>query len=235
MRKILILAILAVPVIILLTLPVRAILPLFDPPDQLGQVRGTIWSGQARWSQLGHAPMDVEWRWTGGRDWRFQAGDGHTLLEGRLQPGDGLRVRDLTGRIELDRVDLAHWFYNTRPAGHLEVDLSEAILDPGKVPSLRGQVIWADARLEGGVHEHLGRVAIDLEPRDGYQHARVRSLEPAAVQIQGEIRSDQSQYETDLWLRASAERPELTRQLAPLGELQPDGQVRIQLRGSLGW
>ena len=235
MRKILILAIIVLPVIVLVTLPVRTILPLFDPPDQLGQVRGTIWSGQARWSQPGHGPLRVEWRWSGGRDWHIKVSDQATRLDGRIQPGDGLRVRDLTGRIELDRVDLAHWFYNARPAGHLEVDISEGYLNAGEVPRFKGNLIWADARLEGGVHERLGRVAIELEPQPDHQLARIRSLEPAAVQIRGEIRTDDSHYDADLWLRASAERPELTRQLAPLGELQPDGQVRIQLRGSLGW
>lgn len=235
MRKILILAIILVPVIVLLTLPVRMVLPLFDPPDQLGQVRGTVWSGQARWNQPGHGPLRLTWRWSGGREWRVEASDHATRLEGWLRPGEGLHVRDLTGHIELDRVDLAHWFYNARPAGRLEVNLGEGVIDPGQVPRLRGQVIWADARLEGGVHERLGRVAIELEPQPDHQLARIRSLEAAAVQIRGEVRTDDSHYDADLWLRASAERPELTRQLAPLGELQPDGQVRIQLRGSLGW
>ena len=235
MRKILILAIIIVPVIVLVTLPVRTVLPLFELPDALGQVRGTLWSGQANWNQPGHGPLRVQWRWSGGRDWLVEVSDPATQLEGRLRPGGGLHFIDLTGRIELDRVDLAHWFPNTRPAGHLEVDLEESLLLPGEIPRLRGQVIWADARLEGGVHEQLGRVAIDLEPGPEHQLARIRSLDMAPVQIRGEVRTDEHQYHADLWLRAGSDRPELTRQLAPLGELQPDGQVRIELRGNLGW
>ncbi len=235
MRKILILAIILLPVIVLLTLPVRTVLPLFDPPDALGQVRGTLWTGQTSWNQPGHGPLRIEWRWSGGRDWLLEVTDEATHLEGRLRPGGGLHLVDVTGRIELDRVDLAHWFRNTRPAGHLEVDLDEGQLVSGEIPRLQGRVVWADARLEGGVHEQLGRVAIDLEPGPEYQLARIRSLDTAPVLIRGEVRTDEHQYHADLWLRASSERPDLTRQLAGLGELQPDGQVRIQLRGMLGW
>jgi hypothetical protein len=235
MRKILILAIIILPVIVLLTLPVRAVLPLFDLPDGLGQVQGTLWSGQANWNQPGHPPLQVAWRWSGGRDWLVEVTDPGTHLEGRLRPGGALHLVDLSGRVELDRVDLAHWFRNTRPTGHLEVDLDEAYLEPGEIPRLRGQVIWADARLEGGVHEHLGRVAIELEPGSEHQLARLRSMDTAAVILRGEVRADEHEYRADLWLRASPDRPDLTRQLAGLGELQPDGQVRIELRGRLGW
>jgi hypothetical protein len=235
MRKLILLAILAIPIIILLTFPIKVLVPHVNVPDSLGQVNGTVWRGSARWSQSGHAPLDLSWRWQGGRQWQFNARDEGTDLSGYLRPGEGRAVHDLTGRLDLDRVDVAFWLLGTRPTGHLMLDISEARLESGQTPHLAGRVIWEEAALEGRVQERLGRVAIDLEPGQDLQKARIRSLDPAPVQVRGEIQANGQGYEVDVWLRASPDRPDLISQLESLGEVQPDGQVRLQRRGALGW
>ncbi len=236
MRKIVWLAVLAVPLIVLATLPARVVLSFLDTPEGISQVQGSVWSGQAQWRQPGHVPMRVDWRWRGGRQWRWQAEGADTLLQGRWQPtASGLALTEVEGQLALDRVDLAYWLINARPRGHLEVALERAVIVPGQVPEIAGEVTWKEARLEGAIHESLGEIGMNFSQRDGMQIVRVESLRPASVQVRGRIDLDASHYDVDLWLRASSDRPDLGSQLARLGEMQPDGQVRMQLRGMLGW
>lgn len=233
MRKVIFLAVLAIPIILALTLPVSLITPLLDLPPGLDRVRGTVWSGNARLQQPGQAPLNLTWRWQGGRYWQWQAADGQTDLRGRWRPSTVLVLEDIDGRLELDRVDLGHWLLATRPAGYLQLSMALAELPSAEVPRLVGTVVWEDARLEGSVHERLGRIGIDFEPDAQRLQARVSSLEPAPIRVRGSIEADADRYEVDLWLRASADRPDLAREIGILGERQPDGQVRLRLSGAL--
>lgn len=236
MRKILWLALLAIPVIVLVTLPARVVLPWLDVPEGFNQVQGTVWSGRAQWRQPGQSPIRLEWRWRGGRNWRWQAEGVDTHLEGGWQPvSAGLSLTDIEGRLGLERVDLDYWLVNARPRGYLDVAIDRAQLVEGQVPEIAGRVTWREARLEGAVHESLGEIGVDLVHENGNQSIRVESLRPASVQVRGRIELDAERYQVDLWLRASSDRPDLVSQLSRMGEMQPDGQVRIQLRGMLGW
>ena len=233
MRKVIFLAVLAIPIILALTLPVSLIAPLLDLPPGLDRVRGTVWSGNARLQQPGQVPLNLTWRWQGGRHWQWQAADGQTDLRGRWRPSTVLVLEDIDGRLELDRVDLGHWLLATRPTGYLQLSMLQAELPSGEVPRLVGTVVWEEARLEGSVHERLGRIGIDFEPDDQRLQAKVSSLEPAPIRVRGSIEADADRYEVDLWLRASADRPDLAREIGILGERQPDGQVRLRLSGAL--
>ena len=236
MRKIVWLVVLAIPLIVLVTLPARVVLSFLEVPDGIGQVQGSVWSGQAQWRQPGHAPMRIDWTWRGGTHWRWHAEGADTRLEGRWQPvTSGLALSDVTGQVAMDRVDLTYGRINARPRGHLEVALDNALIVPGQAPDIDGKVTWREARLEGAVHESLGEVGMTFERRDGTQIVRVESLQPASVHVRGRIDVDAGHYDVDLWLRVSSERPDLVSQLARIGQAQPDGQVRLQLRGALGW
>ncbi len=236
MRKILWLALLAIPVIVLLTLPARVVVPWLDMPEGISQVQGTVWSGRAQWRQPGQAPMRVEWRWRGGQQWRWQAEGVDTRLEGGWRPvAAGLSLTEVEGRLGLDRIDLAYWLVNARPRGYLDVALDRAVVAPGQVPDIEGRVTWREARLEGAIHESLGEIGLNLSHDNGAQIIRVESLRPASVQVHGRIDLDAERYRVDLWMRASSDRPDLVSQLSRMGEMQPDGQVRMQLRGMLGW
>ncbi len=233
MRKVLVLAVLAIPIILVLTLPVSLIVPLLDLPPGVEQVRGTAWSGSARLQQPGQVPLNLNWRWQGGRHWRWQAMDARTDITGLWRPSGQLVLEDISGRVDLERVDLAYWLPATRPTGYLQLALDQARLATGQVPRLDGEMIWEDARLEGSVHERLGRIGIEFEPAGETLQAKVRSLEPAPVQVRGTIEADARRYEVDLWLRASPDRPDLAREIGILGERQADGQVRLRLAGAI--
>ncbi|MEE4330922.1 MAG: type II secretion system protein N [Wenzhouxiangella sp.] len=250
MRKFVWLGLLAVPIILALTLPVSVVLPLFDPPDALDRVRGTVWSGNAQWRQPGQVPLALRWSWSGGRRWTWRAENGRTRLEGEWRLGAGGAVEAVSGILDLERVDLDHWLYATRPVGYLDLAIDRARLRSGQVPRIEGRAIWEEAGLEGSVHERLGLVEIEFEPGDAgrddnsddsgdasgdkRQRARIQSLDPAPVQVRGTIEADARTYWIDLWLRAAGDRPDLARQIGALGERQADGQVRLRFQGALG-
>jgi len=238
MRKLLIAALIALPLLVIVTLPAGLVIPRFDPPSALGQYSGTVWSGQARWRQAGQVPMILQWRWEGGRRWGWEAFDSVSRVRGQWQPGSGLRLSEVQGRLALERLDLAAWLPLSPPQGHLNLALDHVHLVDGQIPSIEGQAIWEDARLAGVVQESLGRIEVRFEPAEGRSLARVRSLTAAPVLVQGRIElggeEENDRYRVDLWLQADPGRPDLAAQLGTLGVRQADGRVRLQLEGRLG-
>ncbi|RFF28506.1 MULTISPECIES: type II secretion system protein N [unclassified Wenzhouxiangella] len=236
MRKLLWLILLAVPLVIVVTLPARVVVPRLDVGEEVRDVQGTLWRGEAVWQQPGFAPLDVNWRWDSGRDWSWQArGDG-VELDGQWRLNTGAtELTAVTGTIDMNRFDARLWMVNARPRGHVELDVARALIAEGQPPEIDGRLVWRDARLEGAVQESLGEITVRLDSRQQGQRARVESTESGAIQVRGGIELGAERYDVDLWLRASADRPELLRQIAWLGEPQPDGQVRVQLSGALGW
>jgi len=236
MRKILWLILLAVPLIIVATLPARVIVPQMPIGEEVRDVRGTIWRGQAIWQQPGFAPLDVNWNWDGGRSWAWRARGLGVDLDGQwLAHAGRTELRAITGSIEMNRLDARLWLVNARPRGRVEFDIERAVIAEGRAPEIDGRLIWRNARLEGAVQESLGEITVSLDSQERQQRAQVESTEPGAIQVRGGIEMGAERYAVDLWLRASADRPELLRQIAWLGEPQPDGQVRVQLSGALGW
>ncbi len=236
MRKVFWLGLLAVPAILLLTLPARVITPYLDIAEDVRDVQGTIWSGQAVWQQPGQVPLDLDWRWDSGRRWSWQAvGDGVDLSGYWIPANGGTRLEEVSGSVAMKHLDAQVWLANVRPRGQLEIALARVFIADGAPPEIDGSMIWRNARLEGAVHESLGEITVRLVAEDAHQQARIESTEPGAVQIRGTIEFGVEDYQLDLWLRASPNRPELVRQIAWLGEPQPDGQVRIELGGMLGW
>lgn len=236
MRKIFWLGLLALPVIVLLTLPARVVAPHLEIGEDVRDVQGTIWSGQAIWQQPGLLPVDLHWRWDSGRRWSWQAsGDGVELTGYWVAANAGTRLDEVSGSVAMERLDAQAWLANVRPRGRLEIALERAFIADHQPPEIDGSMIWRNARLEGAVHEPLGEITVRLMSGDAHQQARIESTEPGAVQIRGTIEFGVDDYRVDLWLRASPDRPELARQIAWLGEPQPDGQVRIKLSGMLGW
>jgi len=243
MRKLLIAALIVLPLLVILTLPSGLVIPRFDPPPAIGNYGGTIWSGQARWRQAGQVPMALEWRWAWGRQWNWLAFDSESRIEGQWRPGQGINLSDVRGRLAIERLDLEAWLPLSPPQGFVSLTLDSVELIEGEVPKVQGTAIWEAARLAGVVQESLGRIEIEFDApgendssdnQPERQIARFRSLSDAPVTVRGTIALGVNRYDVDLWLRASPDRPDLAGQLGALGERQPDGQIRIRLTGSLG-
>lgn len=232
MRKLLILVIVAIPVLLVATLPARVVVRALDFETlPLEQISGTVWRGQALWSAPGHAPLDLNWRWHPPLSWQWRLSGHETELEGGLDPSPGrLQLTGITGFVPVNRLDLANWLPFTRPEGQLNVELSSLVLSGREMTAADGRVIWEDARLSGAVDEELGRIELDFSDDSGVI-ARIRSLDPVDVQARGTLALAGATYDLDIWLHAR--RPEVQRSLARMGEVQPDGQVRMQQQGQL--
>ncbi|MFW5815528.1 MAG: type II secretion system protein N [Wenzhouxiangella sp.] len=224
----------AVVVLVVATLPAALVAPRLGLPNGVTQIRGTVWSGSAEWRQAGWQPLALSWRWRGGRDWHWQASGGQTALAGRWRVGPKPVLPQVSGRLELERLDLVHWLGVARPVGSLQLDLADVVFAPGAAPRAHGSARWRQAGLAGAIQESLGEIEIDIEQAADGLKLRVRSLHPAAVQVRGAVALTGARYEADLWLRAASGRPRLIAALAEVGELQPDGQVRLRVSGRTG-
>lgn len=232
MRKLLVLVILALPVLVVMTLPARVVVRALDGETlPLEGVGGTVWRGQAAWTTPGYSPLDVDWRWRAPWQWTWRLTGPETELDGLLIPSPGrLRLIDIAGALPVDRLDLAEWVPFTRPEGRLTVELPLLVLSGREVVEVGGRVVWEDARLRGAVDEDLGRIELDFSGGDSVR-ARVRSLDPVDVIVRGTLDIDGTAFDLDIWLQAR--RPDVQRSLARMGEVQPDGQVRMQHQGWL--
>lgn len=228
------LAALVLSLMLVVTLPANMVINAFDTSQRLTRAEGSIWSGQARWQQPGQQPLRVQWRWAGGRGWHWQASDQSTELQGQWRLGRRLVLPVVEGRLAVDRVDLAEWLRVSRPLGYLELMLEQVELADGAPPQARGEILWREAGLAGAIQEPLGLIRLTLSSDQGVLRVGVESLEPAPVMVRGRIDLDADAYALDLWLRSERGRPELQQALMYIGELQPDGQVRVQLRGATG-
>jgi len=235
MNKLTIGLVVVVIVVVVLTLPAAVVAPRFDLPADLGRFQGTVWTGQARWMQTGQEPVAVHWRWAAGRRWHWQARGPGVALDGDWRPGNGVHLRAVAGRLAVERLDLSSWLLFARPTGQIELALDRVVLIAGQRPRIDGRAEWQEAGLQGTVQESLGRVEVEFASDGEPTRAIIRSLEAAAITVRGTLEFDSSNYHLDLWLRAAAHRPDLTRQLGQLGEPQADGQVRIRLSGATGW
>lgn len=238
MRRLFLITLLVLPVLVMLTLPAGLVIPRFDPPAALGQYGGTVWSGHARWRQAGQLPMTLSWGWSWPWRWHWEAADGVSRLQGQWRPGQGIDLSEVTGRLAIERLDLAAWLPLSPPQGVILLEL-ESVLIPGSgAPRVEGVAVWEDARLAGVVQEDLGQIQVRFDPPEAggenRQTARIQSLTEAALLVQGSIEFGAQDYHVDLWLQASPDRPDLAGQLGSLGERQPDGRVRIRLQGRLG-
>ena len=235
MRKLIILALIAIVVVMAATFPAGLATRLIDLPPQLGDVKGTLWNGEAIWRQPRQVPLRIHWRWQPPARWQWQATGGQTALAGNLRPGTGDPVlKTITGRIETGRLDLGYWLPGTRALGRLEVEIERLRLSDGAASGIVGRILWEDAELVGSVNAGLGRIDVVFAAGDD-RIAFFESLEPADVHVTGHLKHANDHYQLDAWLEAAEDRPDLREPLERLGTVDADGRVHIRYRGPLGW
>lgn len=224
--------VLALVVLLLVaTLPARLIAAWVDLPPGVSQVQGYWWSGQAWWQQPEQAPLPIRWQWQFGRQWRWQADDGVSRLEGLYRPGAIQRLNEVSGQLSLERVDLAAWLPGVRANGWLALDLATLAWSGEELAGLSGQLIWEEAALTGLVETSLGRIALSFESDGSPLAAGIRSLEPAPIAVSGELSIDRDRYRLDVRLAPDPARPDLIRQLEYLAEPDGAGQFHLRLSG----
>src|SRR5690625_2103975 len=149
MRRLLWLLVLVIPVLIIVTLPARVVVPRLEVGENVRHVQGTLWKGRAVWRQPGFVPLDIDWAWDGGRRWKWHARGVGVDLEGHwlLRPGV-TTLAAVSGRIDINRLDARAWLLTARPSGQLAVDNRMAPLAATSVPQVVGSLVWEIARRE---------------------------------------------------------------------------------------
>ncbi len=223
--------------LLLATLPARMMVSVVDPADDMGlrQVQGTLWWGEGRLQRPGREALQANWRWSPPLAWQWELEGEDVDLRGSAFPAfdRSLEMREVTGTIDARRLDIDAWLPNVVPAGDFVLDISHIRYEKGRVTGLEGQVTWYNGYLHGAIEESLGTIEILFEPGEAGFEAGIRSVDLAPITVRGRLVLEGGNYEADLWLRAEAGRPELARQLARIGERQPDGQVRLRQSGRL--
>ncbi len=236
-KRIWLVPVLLLPVLILATLPAAVVLPRLNLPANLAQIGGTVWSGSAHWQQAGWQALDIRWQWQGGREWHWDASGGKTRLHGSWRLGKPSVLPEISGQLELARLDLTHWLSIARPGGVLELDVADVVFSETGAIEAQGRIVWREAELRGAIQESLGNIEIRISEAaaDGEAiNLAVESLAPSPIQLRGLVVMNAERYEADLWFKAAPGRSDLTASLAAIGDLQPDGQVRLKVGGSTG-
>lgn len=237
-KKVLIFLAVALPMWLLVTLPASLVLSDKSAGLQLDQIQGTVWSGQARLVLPAQSPIPLQWRWTGGLAWDWALRSEGLQINGQWRITKRHRLSDITGWVDIQKLDIASWLVVIWPKGQmsLDVDFVEWSSELPRQLLAEGLLVWQQAALEGLVNESLGDIRISLSPSDevfGQTRAVISSNAEGAVRISGNITSDGDRYLAELFLAPEPGRDRLLRYLAPLGRLQ-DGAIRIERSGQWG-
>ena len=238
LKKILILLALALPIWVVVTLPASLVLSDEASGLRFDQVQGTVWSGQGRLVLPAQSPIPIQWRWSGGTAWHWSLASEGLVLQGQWRVTDRKRLENITGRVDIQTLDVASWLVVIWPKGQMSVDVAFVEWSDELPRQLlaEGELVWQDAALEGLVNESLGDISVFLSPSEeafGQTQAVISSNAEGAVRISGKITSDGDRYRANLSLAPEPGRDRLLRYLAPLGYVQ-DGAIKIERSGQLG-
>lgn len=237
-KKGLILLVVALPMWVLVTLPASLVLSDESAGLRFDQIQGTVWSGQARLVLPAQSPIPLQWRWTGGLAWSWSLRSESLQVNGQWRVTKRHRLSDISGRVDIQKLDIASWLVVIWPKGQMSLDVA-FVEWSGELPRqllAEGVLVWQEAALEGLVNESLGDINILLSPSDevlGQTQAVIASNAQGAVRISGKITSDGDRYLAELLLAPEPGRDRLLRYLAPLGRLQ-DGAIKIERSGQWG-
>ncbi len=233
-----ILGILLIALMVLVALPAKLIVDqqLLPPALQIDGVSGRWWSGQAAsvtW--YGQPRGRLNWQFSFPDTVNFSLNNGKTeirsaaklkpLLAGRKQAV----FETVKGQIQADELPLP--VEGIELHGELVFNLSEFRAARNRQLNLDGNVIWHQARISGNVALDLGQVDIHLKPQGQQTAIDLANNNSGDVLLTGSGTFAADRYQLQLHLRAGFGKDHLRRQLAQLGELNPDGSTTISLQG----
>ncbi|HET7395611.1 MAG TPA: type II secretion system protein N [Gammaproteobacteria bacterium] len=211
------------------------------PGVQLGDISGSIWSGQARQLVFDSVPLGAvswqfDWRapWSGSLGYRLSLDGEGTRLGGRVRIGRGGRlvIRDLVGRLPLQRLD--HWLPlpPDSVAGLLQLDLTSLIVTNGLPQTAEGSVTLDSASLNWPQAAVLGSYQMQLKTGQGITGEIRDTNGPLALQAQVTLQTD-GQYRVNGVLSARDSGSAAAHLLTYLGPPGPDGKYPFDFAGRL--
>lgn len=211
-------------------------------PVELGEVSGTLWRGQAAPARMAGEDIGTlswtlsPWALFGARI------DADLRLEGDVWRGNGavsvrrdrsVRVRDLHLDFPAQRLQPALDIPALVLRGEVQVEIAEAELQGGFPTAVRGSATWKNAAVAGSAEASFGDIGTQFasDGAGGLQGTVQDGGGP--LQAEGKYQISLAGYSADIALRARDGNPQVTEALQYIGQPQPDGGTRLEVRGQL--
>lgn len=241
----LVIVLLLLAALVLAFLPARIALQFIGPkigPVELGEVSGSLWKGQVSPASINGEPIGTL-GWTlhplsllGARvdaDVTLQGDqyNGRTALS--VQRDRRLLVRDLDLRFPARRLEPMLDIPALVFRGEVQVTIASAELRAGFPTAIAGSATWKDAAVAGSAEARFGDIITEFgSAADGGLRGTVRDS-GGPLQAQGEYSASLLGYDAVIDLRARDGNPQVTEALQYIGQPQPDGSARLEVRGKL--
>jgi general secretion pathway protein N len=211
-------------------------------PVQLGEVSGSLWKGQANPASINGVPIGML-GWNLHPLSLFGARvDADLRLEGDTYNGAGavsvqrdrsVQVRDLDLRFPARRLEPILDIPALVMRGEVQVELDSAEVRRGFPTAVAGRAIWKNAAVAGSAEAQFGDLTTEFAstPAGGVEGTVRDSGGP--LQAEGSFGASLAGYHADIVLRARDGNPQVTEALQYIGQLQPDGSARLEIRGRL--
>ena len=211
-------------------------------PLELGEVSGTIWNGRAAQARLNGQPIGaLSWTLS---PWGLPSRrvDADLQLRGDTWNGDAavrvlrdrtVHVRDLVLRFPARQLEPALDIPALVMRGDVELNVPAAELRGAFPTAIQGSATWRSAGVAGSAEAVFGDLITDFasDGRGGVQGTLRDGGGP--LQAQGSYQAGLAGYRADVTLRARDGNPQVTEALQYIGQAQPDGSVRLEIRGQL--
>jgi general secretion pathway protein N len=211
-------------------------------PVQLGEVSGSLWKGQASPASINGEPIGTL-GWTLKPLSLFGARvDADLRLQGDAYNGQGavsvsrdrsVRVRDLQLRFPARRLEPILDIPALVMRGEVQVEIDAAEVRGGFPTEVLGRAAWKDAAVAGSAAANFGDLTTEFAslPAGGIEGTVKDSGGP--LQAEGSYSASLLGYAADVRLRARDGNPQVTEALQYIGQPQPDGSARLEIRGKL--
>jgi general secretion pathway protein N len=211
-------------------------------PVELGEVSGSLWKGQASPASINGEPI-------GTLGWNLHPlsllgarVDADLRLQGDVYNGAGavsvhrdrsVQVRELVLTMPAQRLQPALDIPALVMRGEIRVEVDSADVHGGFPTAVRGRAIWKDAAVAGSAEAQFGELTTEFAslPAGGIEGTVKDNGGP--LQAEGGYQASLLGYSADIVLRARDGNPQVTEALQFIGQPQPDGSARLEVRGKL--
>lgn len=211
-------------------------------PVQLGQVEGTLWHGRA-------TPVSINDQPIGSMSWTVSPLsllgariDANVALRGDTYNGDSaisvhrdrsVRLRDLRLTLPAQRLQPALDIPALVLRGEVEVAIAQAELRGGFPREVQGRATWKNAAVAGSAEARFGELITEFASTPDGGIAGTVKDGGGPLQAEGSYRANLLGYSADVSLRARDGNPQVVEALQYIGQPQPDGSARLEIRGKL--
>jgi general secretion pathway protein N len=241
----LLLILIVIGVLLLAFLPARIALDFVGGrlgPLQLGEVSGSLWRGQA-------SPASINGEPVGTLGWSLSPLsllsariDADLTLAGDVYNGQGAVSVRRDRSVSVRALDLRFPAGRLQPIldipalvfrGEVQVTVESAEIRSGFPSAVKGRAVWKQAAVAGSAEALFGDIITDFASSADGGIAGTVSDGGGPLQATGTYSASIAGYQADVSLRARDGNPQVIEALQYIGQPQPDGSARLEVRGRL--